>query len=172
MKITDLKCAVLGRQPIVRIVTDEGISGLAQVEYTKPYLKPYVLHLREALLGEDPTNVERVMLKIRQRGAFKPYGAAVSVIETALWDSPARPRACRSTSCSAARCATGCASTTARYARRGRRHGGGLCRRRQRMMERPEDFFIVKQADRVPLPDETRSRISLRRAVSRHSTAA
>ena len=26
------------------------------------------------------------MLKIRQRGAFKPYGAAVSVIEHALWD--------------------------------------------------------------------------------------
>ena len=26
------------------------------------------------------------MLKIRQRGAFKPYGSAVSVIEHALWD--------------------------------------------------------------------------------------
>ena len=26
------------------------------------------------------------MLKIRQRGSFKPYGAAVSVIEHALWD--------------------------------------------------------------------------------------
>lgn len=37
-------------------------------------------------IGEDPTDVERCMLKIRQRGAFKPYGAAVSVIEHALWD--------------------------------------------------------------------------------------
>ena len=26
------------------------------------------------------------MLKIRQRGSFKPYGAAVSAIEHALWD--------------------------------------------------------------------------------------
>ena len=26
------------------------------------------------------------MLKIRQRGAFKPYGSAVSAIEHALWD--------------------------------------------------------------------------------------
>ena len=86
MKIVDLRCAVIGRHPIVRIVTDENIHGLGEVEYTKPYLKPFVLHFREALIGEDPTDVERVMLKIRQRGSFKPYGAAVSAIEHALWD--------------------------------------------------------------------------------------
>ncbi len=86
MKIRDLKCAVIGKHPIVRITTDEGLHGLGEVEYTKPYLKPYVLQFREALIGEDPTDVERCMLKIRQRGAFKPYGAAVSAIEHALWD--------------------------------------------------------------------------------------
>ena len=86
MKITDLRCAVIGKHPIVRIVTDEGIYGLGEVEYTKPYLKPYVLQFRDALIGEDPTDVERIMLKIRQRGSFKPYGAAVSAIEHALWD--------------------------------------------------------------------------------------
>src|SRR5215207_6765162 len=86
MKITDLKCAVIGKNPIVRIVTDEGISGYGEVEQYKPYLKPFILFFREALIGEDPTNVERVMLKIRQRGAFKPYGSAVSAIEHALWD--------------------------------------------------------------------------------------
>jgi len=86
LKITDLRCAVIGKHPIVRIVTDEGIYGLGEAEWTKPYLKPYVLQFREALIGEDPTNVERCMLRIRQRGSFKPYGAAVSVIEHALWD--------------------------------------------------------------------------------------
>jgi L-alanine-DL-glutamate epimerase-like enolase superfamily enzyme len=86
MKIVDLRCAVIGRHPIVRIVTDENIHGLGEVEFTKPYIKPWVLHFREALIGEDPTDVERVMLKIRQRGSFKPYGAAVSAIEHALWD--------------------------------------------------------------------------------------
>jgi L-alanine-DL-glutamate epimerase-like enolase superfamily enzyme len=45
-----------------------------------------VLAFREALIGEDPTDVERVMLKIRQRGGFKPWGAAISIIEIALWD--------------------------------------------------------------------------------------
>jgi L-alanine-DL-glutamate epimerase-like enolase superfamily enzyme len=86
MKITDLKCAVIGKNPVVRIVTDEGISGYGEVEQYKPYLKPFVLYFRDALLGQDPTNVERVMLRIRQRGAFKPWGSAVSAIEMALWD--------------------------------------------------------------------------------------
>ncbi|MET1028765.1 MAG: mandelate racemase/muconate lactonizing enzyme family protein [Dongiaceae bacterium] len=86
MKITDLKCAIIGKSPIVRIVTDEGISGFGQAETWKSYLKPHILAFRDALIGEDPTNVERVMLKIRQRGGFKPWGSAVSVIEMALWD--------------------------------------------------------------------------------------
>ena len=86
MKITDLKCAVIGKNPIVRIVTDAGISGYGAAESYKPYLKPFILQFREALIGEDPTDVERCMLKIRNRGAFKPHGAPISVIEHALWD--------------------------------------------------------------------------------------
>ena len=86
MKIVDIKCAVIGKSPIVRIVSDEGISGFAQAETWKPYLKPHIMAFRDALIGEDPTLVERVMLKIRQRGGFKPWGSAVSVIEMALWD--------------------------------------------------------------------------------------
>ena len=86
MKIVDLKCAVIGKNPIVRIVTDSGLSGFGEVEQYKPYLKPFILQFREPLLGADPTDVERTMLRIRQRGAFKPYGSAVSAIEMALWD--------------------------------------------------------------------------------------
>ena len=86
MKITDVKCAVIGSNPIVRIVTDEGINGYGEVEQYKPYLKPFILHFREGLIGMDPTDVERCMKRIRQRGSFKPWGAAVSVIEHALWD--------------------------------------------------------------------------------------
>ncbi|MCC6705155.1 MAG: mandelate racemase/muconate lactonizing enzyme family protein [Thermomicrobiales bacterium] len=86
MKITDVRCAVIGKNPIVRILTDEGIDGIGQIESSKPYTKPHVLHLGEFLIGADPTDVERTMLRIRQRGAFKPWGAAVSAIEFALWD--------------------------------------------------------------------------------------
>jgi L-alanine-DL-glutamate epimerase-like enolase superfamily enzyme len=67
-------------------VTDEGISGFGEVKQYKPDLNRFILHLREALIGQDPTNVERVMLRIRQRGAFKPWDSAVSAIEMALWD--------------------------------------------------------------------------------------
>ena len=86
MKITDLKCAVIGQNPIVRINTDSGIYGYGQAENSKPYLKPHVLFYKQYILGEDPTNVERVMMRIRRLGAFKPWGAAVSAIEMALWD--------------------------------------------------------------------------------------
>jgi L-alanine-DL-glutamate epimerase-like enolase superfamily enzyme len=86
MKITDLKCAVFGQNPLVRITTDEGISGLGEVEASKYYLKPHILFYRELILGQDPTDVERVMLKIRRVGSFKPWGSAVSAIEMALWD--------------------------------------------------------------------------------------
>src|SRR5258706_1407020 len=86
MKIVDLKCAVIGDNPVVRIVTDAGLSGFGQAENSKPYLKPQVLYYKPYILGEDPTNVGRVMLKIRRLGGFKPWGAAVSAIEMALWD--------------------------------------------------------------------------------------
>jgi L-alanine-DL-glutamate epimerase-like enolase superfamily enzyme len=86
IKITDLKCAIIGRNPVVRIVTDQGIFGYGQAESAKAYLKPMVLFYRDYLLGEDPTDVNRVMLKIRRMGAFKPWGSAVSAIEIALWD--------------------------------------------------------------------------------------
>src|SRR5919199_1400873 len=86
MKITDLKCTVLGQSPVIRITTDAGISGIGQVESYKPYLTPHVRFYKEFIVGEDPTNVERVMLKIRRLGSFKPWGSAVSAIEMALWD--------------------------------------------------------------------------------------
>lgn len=86
MKITDLKCAVIGQNPVIRINTDEGIYGYGQAENTKSYLKPHVLFYKQYLVGEDPTNVERVMLKIRRMGSLKPWGSAVSAIEMALWD--------------------------------------------------------------------------------------
>ena len=86
MKITDLRCTVIGRNPVVRITTDEGISGLGEVESPKHYLKSHIVFYKQFIVGEDPTNVERVMLRIRRLGSFKPWGSAVSAIEMALWD--------------------------------------------------------------------------------------
>src|SRR5262249_4216126 len=146
MKITDLRCAVIGKHPIVRIVTDEGLYGLGEVEFTKTYLKPFVLHFREALIGEDPTDVERVMLKIRQRGSFKPYGGAVSAIEHALWDIAGKAarvpvyKLVGATGHDTVRVYTGCI----RRKRTGDRPEDYAADVKW-MMERPENFFMIKQ---------------------------
>src|SRR5258708_8431493 len=76
IKITDLRCAIIGRNPVVRIVTDQGISGYGQAESAKPYLKPMVLFYKDYVVGEDPTDVQRVLLKIRRLGSYKPCGSA------------------------------------------------------------------------------------------------
>ena len=86
MKITNLKVAIIGNLPVVRVTTDEGIDGIGAAETTKPYLKPMIEFYRDMIIGKDPRDVERVMLGIRRMGAFKPWGAAVSSIEFALWD--------------------------------------------------------------------------------------
>ena len=84
--ITDLRCAIIGGAPVVRITTNTGVDGYGQAETAKSYLKPYVLFYKDYMVGTDPTDVERVMLRIRRMGGFKPWGSAVSAIEMALWD--------------------------------------------------------------------------------------
>ncbi len=86
MKITDLRCAVIGNSPIVRLTTDVGIDGFGEIESSKPYMKPVVEMYKPFLVGEDPTDVERCMQLIRRFAGFKPWGSAVSAIEYALWD--------------------------------------------------------------------------------------
>ena len=87
MKIVDLKCVSIEQFPTIRIDTDEGISGFSQIEYFKnEYIVPNVLIYKSCILGMDPRDVERVMLRIRHLGGFKPWGAAISAIEMALWD--------------------------------------------------------------------------------------
>src|SRR5690606_33989770 len=49
MKIVDVKCAVIGDNPVVRLVTDEGLEGYGEAENSKPYLKPHILHYRQYL---------------------------------------------------------------------------------------------------------------------------
>lgn len=155
MKITDLRCAVIGDNPVVRILTDEGIDGLGQAEDSKPYLKPYVLFYKKYLLGEDPTDVERCMLKIRRLGGFKPWGAAVSAIEFALWDI-----AGKAAGVPVYKLLGGKVRDQVRVYNGGVRfHMGGsepehYAKVMQQMKDRPEGFSIIKQgiAFHSPMP--------------------
>lgn len=113
MKITDLKCAVIGQNPTVRINTDEGIYGYGQAENAKPYLRPHVLFYKQFIIGEDPTNVERVVSKIRRLGGSSRGASAVSAIEMALWDIAGKASGLPVYKRWAAKCATRCAYITA-----------------------------------------------------------
>ena len=86
MKITDVKSAIIGSNIVIRVVTDKGIDGYAEVEEGKDFIRPTIPHYRDLILGCDPTDVEFVMRRIRRAGAFKPWGKIVSTIEMALWD--------------------------------------------------------------------------------------
>lgn len=88
MKITDVKCAIIGDHPVVRITTDEGIDGIGGAESPRnqPFFKPQIAYYKSLIVGMDPTDVERVLLRIRRVGGFKPWGSGVSAIEVALWD--------------------------------------------------------------------------------------
>ena len=72
MKITDLKCAVIGSNPVVRITTDAGIDGYGQAETSKRYLKPHIMFYRDRIIGQDPRDVARVGQP--GHGAFLPDG--------------------------------------------------------------------------------------------------
>jgi L-alanine-DL-glutamate epimerase-like enolase superfamily enzyme len=86
MRITDVKCALFGDSPVIRITTDQGVDGYSQIEWSLPHMAASVPMYRELLVGEDPTDIERCMLKIRRSGGFKPWGSVVSAIEIALHD--------------------------------------------------------------------------------------
>lgn len=88
LKITDMRIAeVTGipfRCPIIRIDTNQGISGYGEVRDGGP--KEYALMLKSRILGENPCNVEKLFRIIKQFGHHGRQGGGVSGVETALWD--------------------------------------------------------------------------------------
>jgi L-alanine-DL-glutamate epimerase-like enolase superfamily enzyme len=88
LKIVDLRVAVISvegrRVPIIRIDTNQGISGYGEVRDGAS--KRYALFLKSRLLGENPCNVERLFKRIKQFGHHGREGGGVSGVEMALWD--------------------------------------------------------------------------------------
>jgi L-alanine-DL-glutamate epimerase-like enolase superfamily enzyme len=86
VKIVSVKSAVLGDNALVRIATDEGISGYGPLRPGFMPVGPLRDTYADLLVGEDPTDVEKTMLRIRHLGGFKPWGSVIGGIEIALWD--------------------------------------------------------------------------------------
>jgi L-alanine-DL-glutamate epimerase-like enolase superfamily enzyme len=87
LKITDMRVAVIGnvgRTAIIRIDTNQGISGYGEVRDGAD--ERYALMLKSRILGLNPCNVEMLFKIIRQFGYHGRQGGGVCAVEMALWD--------------------------------------------------------------------------------------
>ncbi|HLA53473.1 MAG TPA: mandelate racemase/muconate lactonizing enzyme family protein [Flavitalea sp.] len=87
LKITDMRyaeSAVMGRTSIIRIDTNQGISGWGEVRDGADV--KYALMLKSRLLGKNPCNVEMLFKSIKQFGGPSRQAGGVCGVEMALWD--------------------------------------------------------------------------------------
>ena len=87
LKITDMRYAltsVLGGTAIIRIDTNQGISGLGEVRDGADVR--YALMLKSRILGLNPCNVEMIFKIIKQFGGQGRQAGGVCGVEMALWD--------------------------------------------------------------------------------------
>ena len=88
LKITDMRYAVVmnghGRCPVIRIDTNQGISGLGEVRDGASYR--YAMFLKSRLLGLNPCSVELAFRRIKQFGFHGRQAGGVCAVEMALWD--------------------------------------------------------------------------------------
>lgn len=88
LKITDMRYAVVmnghARCPVIRIDTNQGISGLGEVRDGASWR--YAMFLKSRILGMNPCNVEQIFKRIKQFGFHARQGGGVCAVEMALWD--------------------------------------------------------------------------------------
>lgn len=88
LRITDMRTATVGwggwRFPIIRIDTNQGLSGYGEVRDGAS--KNYALALKRQILGENPCNVDKLFRKIKQFGHHARQGGGVCGVEMALMD--------------------------------------------------------------------------------------
>jgi len=89
LKITDLRVATVVKPgpspcPLIRIDTNQGVSGLGEVrDGGSP---TYALFLKSRILGENPLQIDKIFRKIKQFGGHARQAGGVCAIEMALWD--------------------------------------------------------------------------------------
>lgn len=91
MKITDVKCLYFGNGMIVKISTDEGITGYGEATFTarQKSVDGMVEHLAAGLMGQDPLRTDYLwydMLRSTARRGGYVIMTAISGIDEALWD--------------------------------------------------------------------------------------
>jgi L-alanine-DL-glutamate epimerase-like enolase superfamily enzyme len=87
LKITDMRYCIIqnvGRTPIIRIDTNQGIYGLGEVRDGAD--ERYALMLKSRILDQNPCNVEMIFKMLKQFGGHARQGGGVCAVEMALWD--------------------------------------------------------------------------------------
>jgi L-alanine-DL-glutamate epimerase-like enolase superfamily enzyme len=87
LKITDMRFCVIqnvGRTPLIRIDTNQGIYGLGEVRDGAD--ERFALMLKSRILGQNPCNVEMLFKTIKQFGGQSRQAGGVCAVEMALWD--------------------------------------------------------------------------------------
>lgn len=88
LEITDLRVAVVVGAPmtcpLIRIDTNQGISGYGEVRDGASEV--YALMLKSRILGENPCNVDRIFRRIKQFGGHARQAGGVCGVEMALMD--------------------------------------------------------------------------------------
>lgn len=91
MKITYVDCLYSGNCMVVRIRTDEGITGYGEATFTtrQKSVEAMVMHYAPSLIGEDPFRTDYLwydMLRSTARRGGYIIMTAISGIDEALWD--------------------------------------------------------------------------------------
>ena len=84
LKITDMRIAHSERSMLMRLDTNQGISGYGEIRYDAS--KTRGLMLKSRIIGMNPCNIAEVFRKIKKQGGFGCAGGGVSAVEVACWD--------------------------------------------------------------------------------------
>jgi L-alanine-DL-glutamate epimerase-like enolase superfamily enzyme len=84
LKITDMRVVTVHRRHIIRLDTNQGISGYGEVRDGAS--KVYALMLKSRILGMNPCNVDKIFRKIKQFGFHARQAGGVCAVEMACWD--------------------------------------------------------------------------------------
>jgi L-alanine-DL-glutamate epimerase-like enolase superfamily enzyme len=84
LRITDMRIAHSERSMLIRLDTNQGISGYGEIRYDAS--KTRGLMLKSRIIGMNPCNVAEIFRKLKKLGGFGCAGGGVSAIEVACWD--------------------------------------------------------------------------------------
>lgn len=87
LRITDIRVATVvghGYYPILRIETNQGITGLGEVRDGASH--DTALRLKHLLIGQNPCNVDYLFKSVKSFGGDSREAGGVSGIEIALMD--------------------------------------------------------------------------------------